>query len=77
MYNWRQRKEKTMNDTQIKELEDFVIRIYDLTDTSQISQLDGNYHELSDYDEKFSSLIALLHDFVDFAEELEQEDQDH
>lgn len=66
-----------MNDTQIKELEDFVIRIYDLTDTSQISHLDGNYHALSDCDEKFSSLIALLHDFVDFAEELEQEDQDH
>ena len=63
-----------MNDTQIKELEDFVIRIYDLTDASQISQLDGNYHVLSDCDEKFSSLIALLHDFVDFAEELEQED---
>ena len=63
-----------MNDTQIKELEDFVIRIYDLTDASQISQLDGNYHTLSDCDEKFSSLIALLHDFVDFAEELEQED---
>ena len=66
-----------MNDAQIKELEDFVIRIYDLTDASQISQLDGNYHALSDCDEKFSSLIALLHDFVDFAEELEQEDQDH
>ena len=63
-----------MNDTQIKELEDFVIRIYDLTDASQISQLDGSYHALSDCDEKFSSLIALLHDFVDFAEELEQED---
>lgn len=63
-----------MNDTQIKELEDFVIRIYDLADASQISQLDGKYHALSDCDEKFSSLIALLHDFVDFAEELEHED---
>ena len=65
-----------MTDIQITELEGFVLRIYDLSDNSQFSQLDPNYAHLSDNNEKFSSLVALLHDFVDFAEELEQEDSE-
>ena len=65
-----------MNNTQIKQLEGFVIRIYDLSDNVQLSQLNPNYAHLSDNNEKFSSLVALLHDFVDFAEELEQEDSE-
>ena len=62
-----------MTDSQIIELENFVLRIYDLNDSAQLSQLDPNYSHLSDSNEKFSSLVALLHDFVDFAEELERE----
>lgn len=73
MYNCHE-STKTMTDTQINELEGFVLRIYDLNDSAQLSQLDPNYAHLSDNNEKFSSLVALLHDFVDFAEELEQED---
>ena len=65
-----------MTDTQITELEGFVLRIYDLSDNAQLSHLDPNYANLSDNDEKFSSLVALLHDFVDFPEELEQEESD-
>lgn len=75
MYNCHQ-STKTMTDTQITELEGFVLRIYDLSDNAQLSQLDPNYAHLSDNDEKFSSLVALLHDFVDFAEELEQEESE-
>ena len=66
-----------MTDTQITELESFVLRIYDLSDNVQLSQLDPNYAHLSDNNEKFSSLITLLHDFVDFAEELEAEDREN
>ena len=66
--------EKIMTDAQINELEGFVLRIYDLTDNAQLAQLDHNYTHLIDNNEKFSSLVALLHDFVDFAEELERED---
>tara|TARA_B100001939_G_scaffold333009_1_gene332546 strand:- start:34 stop:366 length:333 start_codon:yes stop_codon:yes gene_type:complete len=66
--------EKIMTDAQINELEGFVLRIYDLTDNAQLAQLDPNYTHLTDNNEKFSSLVALLHDFVDFAEELERED---
>ena len=65
-----------MNNTQIKQLEGFVIRIYNLSDNVQLSQLNPNYAHLSDNNEKFSCLVALLHDFVDFAEELEQEDSE-
>jgi hypothetical protein len=67
---------KTMTNEQINELEGFVIRIYDLSDNSQLAQLDPNYAHQNDNNEKFSSLVALLHDFVDFAEELEQEDSE-
>ena len=67
--------QKTMTDAQINELEGFVLRIYDLNDSAQLAQLDPNYAYLNDSNEKFSSLIALLHDFVDFAEELEAEDR--
>ena len=65
-----------MTDAQINELEGFVLRIYDLNDSAQLAQLDPNYAYLNDSNEKFSSLITLLHDFVDFAEELEQEDSE-
>ena len=69
--------QKTMTDAQINELEGFVLRIYDLNDSAQLAQLDPNYAYLHDSNEKFSSLIALLHDFVDFAEELEAEDREN
>lgn len=69
--------QKTMTDAQINELEGFVLRIYDLNDSAQLAQLDPNYAYLNDSNEKFSSLIALLHDFVDFAEELEAEDREN
>ncbi len=69
--------QKTMTDAQINELEGFVLRIYDLNDSAQLAQLDPNYAYLNDSNEKFSSLITLLHDFVDFAEELEAEDPDN
>ena len=49
-----------MTDIQITELKGFVLRIYDLSDNSQLSQLDPNYAHLSDNNEKFSSLVALL-----------------
>ena len=69
--------QKTMTDAQINELEGFVLRIYDLNDSAQLAQLDPNYAYLNDSNEKFSSLIALLHDFIDFAEELEAEDREN
>ena len=69
--------QKTMTEAQINELEGFVLRIYDLNDSAQLAQLDPNYAYLNDSNEKFSSLIALLHDFVDFAEELEAEDREN
>ena len=47
-----------MTNEQINELEGFVIRIYDLSDKSQLARLDPNY-ATNDNNEKFSSLVAL------------------